>query len=138
VITCIADQLRRDEGTRLRLYQDTVGKWTIGVGRNLSDVGISQDESDLMLANDIKAAIASLESAFPWITVLDDVRLGAVLNMTFNMGIGGVAEFKDFLGKLQSGDYAGAAQAMLHSEWATQVGARAQRLSIQIEGGQWQ
>jgi lysozyme len=138
VITSLADQLRRDEGTRLRLYQDTVGKWTIGTGRNLTDVGVSQDESDLMLANDIRSATAALESAFPWVTILDDVRLGAVLNMTFNIGVGGVAQFKDFLGKLQSGDYAGAAQSMLQSKWAEQVGARAQRLSIQVESGQWQ
>lgn len=138
MITSLNDQLRRDEGTRLKLYQDTVGKTSIGVGRNLSDVGISQEEADLLLENDIKAATVALESHFPWAAALDAVRLGALLNMTFNMGIGGVAQFKDMLSKLQAGDYAGASQAMLQSKWADQVGARAQRLAIQIEGGSWQ
>jgi lysozyme len=129
------DQLRRDEGVKLKLYQDTVGKWTIGIGRNLSDIGISDQEADLLLDNDIHAATVSLESTFPWTMALDDVRREALINMTFNMGIHSLAQFKDFLGKLQAGDYSGAAQAMLQSKWADQVGARAQRLSIQIESG---
>jgi lysozyme len=138
MITSLADQLRRDEGTRLHPYKDTVGKLTIGTGRNLDDVGISQDEADLMLANDIKVATIRLESTFPWTVGLDDVRKSVLVNMTFNMGIGGLAQFKDTLRKVQAGDYAGAAQAMLDSGWAKQVGPRAQRLSIQMEGGSWQ
>lgn len=137
-ITSLADQLRRDEGVRTKLYQDTVGKWTIGVGRNLSDVGLSQDEIDLLLANDIKNATVRLESAFPWTLALDEVRHGALVNMSFNMGVGGLAQFRDFLGKMQTGDWKGASAAMLDSKWAEQVGARAQRLAIQVESGVWQ
>jgi len=107
-------------------------------GRNLDDVGISQDEADLMLANDIKVATIRLESTFPWTVGLDDVRKAVLVNMTFNMGIHGLAQFKDTLAKVQAGDYAGASQAMLQSGWATQVGPRAQRLSIQMESGVWQ
>lgn len=134
----LIDQLRRDEGCRLKVYQDSLGKWTIGVGRNLEDVGISLDEADLLLTNDIKNATVALESTFPWTCALDDARKGAVLNMTFNMGIHGLGEFRDFLGKMQTGDYAGAAGAMLDSLWARQVGPRATRLSIQIQTGTWQ
>jgi lysozyme len=135
-IASLEDQLRRDEGQRLQVYTDTVGKLTIGVGRNLSDVGVSLDEADLMLANDIKAA--TLEANFPWTTGLDPVRKGAMLNMTFNMGVRGLAQFHDFLQKMEVGNFSAAAGAMLDSLWARQVGARAQRLSIQIESGFWQ
>jgi lysozyme len=138
MIASLADQLRRDEGSRLKIYQDTASKWTIGVGRNLSDVGISQQEADMLLDNDIKAATVSLESHFPWTMALDDVRLGVLLNMTFNMGIGGLAEFKNFLAQMQAGDFRAAAGAMLDSNWAREVGPRAQRLSIQLESGTWQ
>lgn len=123
---------------RLRPYKDSVGKLTIGVGRNLDDVGISLEEADLLLANDIKAATVALEANFPWTMDLDDVRKGAMLNMTFNMGIRGLSGFKDFLAKMEAKDFRGAAGAMLDSLWAKQVGARATRLSIQIEGGYWQ
>ena len=138
MITCLADQLRRDEGVRLHLYQDTFGKWTIGVGRNLSDVGISEAEADLLLQNDITAASNALEQAFPWTAATDDIRRAALVNMVFNMGIATFAEFRGTLALLQAGDYAGAAQAMLASKWAEEVGPRAQRLSIQLESGVYQ
>lgn len=134
----LQDQLVRDEGCRLKLYVDTRGKTSIGIGRNLTDDGISQAEAMLLLENDIEAATASLEKAFPWTMALDVVRLGALINMTFNMGIGGLAQFKNFLVAVQVGNWAEARNQMLDSEWVTQVGARAQRLAIQIETGVWQ
>lgn len=134
----IVDQLRRDEGVRLKPYKDSVGKLTIGVGRNLDDVGISNDEADLLLANDIAFASKMLEQALPWTGGLDQARLGVLLNMTFNMGVGSLLQFHDTLAKIKAGDYVGASEAMLRSKWAEQVGARAHRLALQMESGQWQ
>ena len=138
MITNLKDQLLRDEELRLKPYTDSVGKLTIGVGRNLTDKGISFQEAQLLLVNDIGAALSELQSALPWTATLDDVRKGAMLNMTFNLGIGGLLEFHDFLARMQRGDFSGAAGAMLDSLWARQVGARATRLSIQIQTGVWQ
>ena len=137
-IISISDQLRRDEGTRLRLYQDTAGKWTIGTGRNLTDDGISMAEADVLLENDITNVTNGILGQWPWVAGLDSVRLGVLQNMAFNMGVGGLGQFRDTLEKVRDGDYAGAAQAMLQSRWAQQIGARAQRLSIQMESGNWQ
>jgi lysozyme len=138
MISNLKDQLVRDEELRLKPYTDTTGKLTIGIGRNLSDKGISFLEAQFMLANDVAATTAELQASLPWTATLDEVRKGALLNMTFNMGIGGLLEFKDFLAKLQAGDYSAAAGAMLDSLWARQVGARATRLSQQIQSGIWQ
>ena len=134
----LEEQLIRDEGMRLRPYKDTVGKVTIGVGRNLDDVGISKAEAMVMLQNDISAAMDSLEKAFPWTTAMDSVRLSALVNMTFNMGVGRLAGFKKFLAECQQGNWEEAKAQMLDSVWAEQVGARAQRLALQIETGEWQ
>ena len=134
----LQDQLVRDEGLRLKPYKDSVGKLTIGIGRNLDDVGISKDEAMVLLSNDILAATKSLETAFPWTMALDEVRLAALINMTFNMGIGGLAKFKNFLAACQQGNWTEARNQMLDSIWAEQVGARAQRLAIQVETGEWQ
>jgi lysozyme len=138
MITNLKDQLVRDEELRLKPYTDSVGKLTIGVGRNLSDKGISFQEAQLLLANDIADATADLQAKLPWTATLDDVRKGALLNMAFNMGLGGLLEFHDFLAKMQAGNFSGAAGAMLDSLWARQVGPRATRLSIQIQTGTWQ
>ena len=138
MITCLADQLKRDEGFRAHPYTDTVGKLTIGYGRNLTDVGISDLEAQALLATDIAMAESDLEAALPWTAGLDEVRRGCLLNMTFNMGVGGVCQFKEMLAACAAGDYSGASQQMLASKWAEQVGPRAQRLAIQMESGQWQ
>lgn len=137
-IASVVDQLKRDEGLRKFPYKDTVGKATIGYGRNLDDVGISEQEADFLLRNDIQVAQAAVEFHFPWTLSLDEVRKGVLINMAFNMGIAGLAQFKNTLAKVEAGDYTGAAQEMLQSAWANQVGPRAQRLSVQMESGQWQ
>lgn len=134
----IVEQLKRDEAVRLKPYRDSVGKLTIGTGRNLDDVGISADENDLMLRNDIERSRRDLFQHLPWVVQLDDARRGVLLNMTFNMGIGGVCAFKNTLALIQAGKYAEAADAMLQSKWAEQVGLRAHRLALQMEKGQWQ
>lgn len=137
-------QLKRDERLRLKPYPDTVGKMTIGYGRNLEDEGISPDEAEFLLNDDIAAVKADLDQYIPWARQLDDARYGVLLNMAFNMGIGdptkgtGLLGFKHTLALVQSGDYDGAAAAMLQSKWAGQVGARAQRLSVQMKTGIWQ
>lgn len=134
----LIEQLIRDEGVVLHPYTDSVGKLTIGIGRNLTDVGISQAEATYLLVNDIQNATDHLEKALPWTGGLDDVRHSALINMTFNMGIGGLCAFKKFLTALQAEDWKTARNEMLDSTWAKQVGARAQRLAIQIETGEFQ
>ncbi|WP_197328715.1 glycoside hydrolase family protein [Ralstonia syzygii] len=121
-------ELSRDEGRRLTPYLDTVGKTTIGVGRNLTDVGISDGECDLLLENDVACSIAWLDRNLPWWRNLDGVRQRVIINMAFNMG-GKLLTFMNTLAAMQRGDYAAAADGMLASKWATQVGARAQRLA---------
>ena len=80
----IFDQLIRHEGLKLRLYRDTVGKATIGVGRNLDDVGIDRDEALQLLANDILRADAALRRACPWVEQLDQPRWNVLINMTLD------------------------------------------------------
>jgi lysozyme len=131
-------QLRRDEGVKLYPYRDSVGKLTIGVGRNLDDTGISGEEADVLLQNDIARATELLEKDLPWTAAIDPIRKAALVNMCFNMGIGGLLGFRQALGAMQVGDWPGAAKHMLDSVWAVQVGDRAKRLAAQIETGEWQ
>lgn len=134
----IFEQLKRDEGVKLKPYVDTVGKTTIGIGRNLTDAGISVAEAEYLLANDVHAATQGLLSACPWTGGLDDARFGALLNVAFNLGVGGLLEFRKALTACQAGDWETAATEFLDSKWAEQVGARAQRLALQIRSGIWQ
>lgn len=131
-------QIKRDETLSLSPYKDSVGKLTIGYGRNLTDEGISTDEAEFMLNNDIRAHAEALSKALPWTNKLDPIRQAALINMCFNMGIGGLMGFKRALTMLEAGNYAGAGAAFLESKWAKQVGDRANRLALQIVKGEWQ
>lgn len=137
-------QLKADEGTgplsggRFRPYHDTVGKLTIGFGRNLDDRGISLAEADALLDNDIDDAIRDLTARYPsWFPALDPVRQAVLVQMAFNLGIARLSGFKRTLGAVARRDYALAAVGMLESLWAEQVGARARRLARQMETGEW-
>lgn len=130
-------QLVRHEGERLRAYVDTVGKLTIGCGRNLEDPGISHDEAQYLLSNDIDVRVRALFTRYPtWFPQLDAVRQSVLVNMAF-MGIAKLAGFRKMLAALERGDYDTAAEEMLDSLWARQVGARARELSTQMRTGQW-
>lgn len=132
-------QLGVDEARRCKPYRDTVGKLSIGVGRNLDDVGLSDDEIDLMLKNDVQRAVTVLDRNVPWWRNLTDARQQVLANMCFNMGWGdsgkGLSSFVNTLTKVKAGDYTGAADNMLASKWASQVGVRAIRLARMMREG---
>ena len=128
-------ELTRDEGLRLKPYRCTAGKLTIGVGRNLDDVGISQGEAEIMLRNDIDRAAEGLDRELPWWRNLDEVRQRVMVNMTFNLGIAGLLGFKNTIELVRTGQYLDAAQHMLATKWAKQVGPRAERLALMMRDG---
>lgn len=130
----IVAQLKRDEDVRRFPYRDTVGKLTIGVGRNLEDVGLSADEIEYLLGNDLKRVEAEARK-FPWFAGLDEVRQSVVLNMLFNLGETKFRGFANTIKAIESGDYHGAARRMLQSKWARQVGNRAVRLAAMMRTG---
>jgi lysozyme len=136
-VDSISSQLRRDEGVEKFPYLDTVGKTTIGVGRNLTDVGLSDTEIDLLLSNDIQKVLTQLQVRLPYFEALDPARQGVLANMTFNLGFAGLEGFPRMLSAFAQGDWERAASEMLESRWATQVGARAERLAEQTRTGQW-
>jgi len=132
----IKEQLVRHEGLRLKPYRCTAGKLTIGIGRNLDDCGITQSEAYIMLINDIMNCEKQLQAKIPDIyNGLDEVRKSVLLNMCFNLGISGLLGFKNTLAFIKARDWERAANNMLVSRWAKQVGRRAIELSELMRKG---
>ena len=132
----LAADLMRDEGLRLKPYRDTVGKLTIGVGRNLDDVGITEAEALVLLQNDAQRARRDCRQAFdPWWDNMTERRKRALANMCFNLGLPRLMGFQKMLACLAAGDYDKAADEALDSQWATQVGDRAQRIATAFREG---
>jgi lysozyme len=134
----MSDQLRamliRQEGLKLKPYRDSVGKLTIGVGRNLDDDGILEQEAYVMLDNDIARHTLDAQKISVF-SSLDPVRQDVLVNMVFNMGLPRVLGFKNMIAALSSQDWEEAAQEMLSSRWATQVWHRAEELAQMIRTG---
>lgn len=130
-------QLEIDERRSKKIYTDTEGKISGGIGRNLTDRGFSDDEIELMYANDIKMAEKDARALVPGFDLLNDVRQEVVMNMSFNMGYTRLSGFKRFISALNSSDFDGAADEMRTSKWYGQVGQRGVRLVNAMRMGTW-
>jgi len=98
--------LEHDEGKVTYAYQDSLGYWTIGVGHLIDHRkgGSIPDEIVVaLLKYDCAQKAQELDHALPWWRKLDDVRQDALLNMAFNLGVGGLLNFRHFLAALQAG-----------------------------------
>lgn len=134
----LIETLRRQEGVKNTLYKCTSDKWTIGVGRNLEDVGLSDEEIDYLLENDIERTEELLDEYMDWWRDLDSVRQEAMVNFVFNVGIGTAQKFKKAMAALQEQDYDTAADEMMDSNWSKQVGQRAVEVTEMIRTGEYQ
>lgn len=128
-------QLEVDELRSKKIYTDTVGKISGGIGRNLTDRGFSDDEIDLMYANDVRMAEADARALVPNFDKLNDVRQEVLVNMSFNMGKSRLAGFKKFLAAVGAQDFSRAADEMKDSAWYGQTKDRAVRLVYAMRFG---
>lgn len=153
-------QLARHEGKHLCVYRDIYGIPTVGIGHNLRanpipgftpDVGaqITEEQCAALFDSDVTAAEVGALHRWPWMSALDGIRFCVIVNMVFNMGLLGLGTFVNTLRLIQAGKYPEAADSMLRSKWAQQVGCgkpnqkfpygqRAYELSEQMRTGKWQ
>lgn len=134
----LIEQLKLHEGVRSHPYDCPAGYLTIGVGRNISEtgLGLSEDEIDYLLRNDIERCYQELDR-FAWFMDLDTVRQEALVNMCFNLGFTRLTRFTKMMGAMAEGKYALAAAEALDSKWARQVGKRAKDIAHMLEFGEY-
>ena len=135
----LSDQLRIHEGVRTHAYKCSANMITVGVGRNLDEnggIGLSDDEIDYLLENDIKRCKQELVS-LSWFPDLDSVRQDAIVNLCFNLGLTRLMGFQNAMGAMAAGDYEKAADEFLDSRWANQVGQRSLDVAHMIRTGEY-
>jgi lysozyme len=135
----LLEMLKRHEGVRAHVYLCSAGYETIGVGRNISKsgMGLSDDEVDYLLQNDIVRVIKELSSEYRWFNSLDDVRKDAMIDISFNLGATRLRGFKRALAAMEVADYKMAAKEFLDSKWSRDVKGRATELCYMIEMGSY-
>ena len=152
------NKLIAHEGLRLQVYQDTLGIDTIGIGRNLEDRGITQEELDWMdipnmdavyeygiseadamylAQNDVQIVEEELLRAHPCVEDLDAVRQLVLVDMAFNMGVPRLCKFVKMWNAIHEQKFATASKEMLDSRWANQVKSRAVKLSNAMYNGEF-
>lgn len=134
-------RLYANEGKKKSAYQDSLGYWTIGCGRLIDarkDAGLSDVEIDYLLTNDIITARNNLQP-YGWYNKQDQVRKDVLVELCFNLGLGGLLGFKKMIGALDTTNYKLAVAELLDSKWATQVGKdRINDLVYRLKNGAYQ
>lgn len=136
----LLDMLKRHEGVMYYVYDDHLGYATIGVGRCIEKnvgLGLSHDEIEYLLQNDVKRCIEELDSNFPWYRNLCEARRDAMINLCFNLGLPRLKKFVKALAAMEAGNYEEAAVEFLDSRWAKQVGTRALEVTHMIRSGEY-
>lgn len=126
----LVDLIKKHEGLRLKPYKCTADKLTIGYGRNLDDIGISEDEAEYLLIHDITQAEQDLAKIFDtrFLYDLSDVRYAVLVDMMFNLGLARFRGFKKMIRAIKEKDFLQACEEMKDSKWYAQVKTRADEL----------
>ncbi len=125
------------EGRKHRLYKDSVGATTGGVGHDFDAKGLSNAAIDFIKAEDMADAAADVEAVFGFTPNPTDARHAALLDMAFELGRTRLSGFVSLRGCWERQDWVGAAAAALDSQWARQVPARAAMDAEMLRTGAW-
>lgn len=132
------DLIKKHEGFRHFVYKCPAGRYTIGYGRNIDAAGgcgLSMEEAELLLRNDIRRIQEQLGEALFFFHSLDHVRQAVLISMMYNLGFRGLTSFKRMIVAIIEHKYSLAADEMLDSKWAKQVPKRAKELSEIMRNG---
>lgn len=133
----LLQMLIRHEGLKLKVYKCPAGKLSIGVGRNLEDLGITKEEAIDLAENDIRRCHLELYENFEWYKRLDHPRQDALIDMVFNLGLPRFLGFRKMINALSMGWFEEAAKEALDSEWAKQVHGRAHEIASMVRTGKY-
>lgn len=125
----LRERFIREEGMKLKPYRCSANKITIGAGRNLDDKGISEQEALMMLDNDIQQVLIQCGKNIQGFAKMPENCQYALVDMAFNLGIGGVLKFQNTLKLIRDKKYQEAGKELLNSAYARQVPNRARRNS---------
>ena len=134
--------VKKHEGYRNKVYLDTLGKRTVGVGHlcveEFWEDNKEYEEKFLMdiLEADLQNAINGAERLCSNCPDIDDLAKEIIIEMVFQLGETGVSKFKNMWKALEQDppEYATAAMEMLDSRWAKQTPNRANGLANLMKG----
>ena len=137
-IEALREQLKTDEGVKYEIYKDHLGYPTLCIGHLITEDDpehgepdgkeISEDRVNEVFESDVSKFVDEAKILFPYLDDLPEIAQQVIVNMAFNMGRPRLSKFKNFIAGVNDRDWVRAAEEMMDSRWADQVGARATRL----------
>ena len=128
----VKEMLLKHEGLRLYPYHCSEDKLTIGIGRNIQDRGITEDEAKYLLANDINEVTEQLDKVWAaWRTFPVKAQY-VCIDMAFQLGVEGFMKFRQSRQLMEEGMWTEASEEILRSKWARQTPNRANYNSRQL------
>ena len=133
----LMESVKKHEGYRNKVYLDTLGKRTVGVGHLCVEDfwmdGVEYEEDFLMdiLKKDLQEAIRGARSLMEnhGCADIDEQAEEILIEMVFQLGMTGVSKFKKMWKALAELNYIGASYEMLDSRWAKQTPNRAKAMA---------
>jgi len=136
----LTEMLKRHEGVKTHAYKCSASKITVGVGRNIDPkggIGLTEDEIDYLLQNDIDRIISELDFQYDWFSDLNSARQDAMIDISFNLGQTRLRKFEKSLAAMSLNNWDKAANEFMDSKWSKQVGNRAKELTDIIRTGKY-
>jgi lysozyme len=138
----ILELLETEEGFRATVYKDSLGLLTIGIGRcvdpSIPGAGLTREEAEYLLANDVRRVMVEAGKTFPWFAGLDLVRQTTVAALVFQLGLPRFLDFHRTIEAIAAKNWQAAHDELLDSRLAAQAPARTKRMALQLLPGEWQ
>ena len=138
LINKLQEQLKIDEGIKYEVYEDHLGYSTFGIGHLITTadeeygwpVGtkVTPERVNEVFQTDVQTYIKETQKVFPDLINKPDLIQIVLVNMCFNLGAPRLRKFKKFIAAIEAQEWLEAALEMMDSQWAKQVGPRAERL----------
>ena len=136
----LLESVKKHEGYRNKVYLDTLGKRTVGVGHlcveDFWEDDKEYEEKFLMtiLEHDLSDAIKGANDLMAEHGCMDinEKAHEIIIEMVFQLGKTGVSKFRNMWKHLSALEYSDAASEMLDSRWAKQTPNRAQAMSAEM------
>ena len=125
----LIDSIKQHEGYRSKVYKDSLGIDTIGYGFAIKDLELDEDICDIILDRKIKELATRVNRTFSWYRYMPQAIRDVVMNMCYQLGVGGFSKFRKTISFLQNKQFHDASEEMLDSLWARQTPNRAKELS---------
>ena len=146
--------ISQEEGDKLKAYKDHLGKLTVGrghlldqeqspeelevLGTNTFDENftITQEQSDALFEIDYDEAVEDIVFILPDFDEIDEVRQAVLISQVFQLGMGGVRKFKNYLASVRGRDWDAAAEHSMDSLAARQTPDRWKRQAEMLRTGE--